>query len=911
MNKFFLTENEKKQILKLHSVKNILLEKGERWAGPAARARQYEITFGRNLDLPYFREFVRRVEADQPIFSRRAENGQFEYETQGYRNTEDFINDVSNEISNNPSRSAHEIIYERIERLNPNDRAKFDKLAAEEAELIIRTEYTNPGNETTIYTRQNYEQHINEQLDRLITANPEMTPTMIKDAIDAIEARFKQFIEGITGDATANSHYSDIPSRIKRERAPDNQVNQNTVDNRSWFKQTLQKITKSTWFKLNRIFEEITLFSRSVRASEGYLPDANINDSIRLIREYSNNATSGARRKQILEELRINLKTRITGETNIINELEAAKTKIFEAIDADPNLSTEAKKKFKEDFEQRERFNWAGGIQERVNWFNELKTDTETSLGQGETPKDMAVSERYGTGPFGFTKVKGTCWRLINLIATGTFKFPTEVYRDMMRYKGTTRAKWGKNYLFLMLLKYGLLPAIGSIIMFGWDAANCAYMSAKAKDPNYVDSLPDGWKEACSAYQKGGGQLFLYEIKDKIIGKLYRDITDIFKGNNDDNWFEEGPEWLNIVENVFDFLNPFSTYFDNIVMAYFDVQAWAKIMNSFVDKAEEVEDKVDNAVVKTKEEIEKLQDQQLSVEEKGEKQIIKTNMDAGMYSVVSDLKNTKGWRYILDNRTYNPDNVTYIVDDPLDDKIKYIITTNRNTTASIITGNGKEFSGGPERWEEFVKYINRRIQMSENQPINDSGPRNVQEEGYKIIYNKLKKMIKEESEGKKFGEDNFVHWRKTFTFQSYDPENRDWKTVKISAKQDEIEKWLDHYRKKYDEDDSFVRAVVHAFNEDKNGKNKIRKISFNKDYASLTEGIKPTGILEFLSLIRESKELEIWSVKYYSDGNWELVKGSYTEEELKNLGKVIQDKNKEQEERRNPVDGLKKKNLQQ
>jgi len=911
MHKFFLTETEKKQILKLHSVKNILLEKGERWGGVRVRTRQYEITFGRNLDLPYFREFVRRVEADQPIFSKRAEDGTFEYDSEGYRRTEDFIDRIESEVRNNPDRPAHEIIYERIERLNPNDRAKFDRLAAEEAQLIIKTELTSPANPATIEMRREYEDWMNRTLDRLIQNNPTLTPTGIKDIIDGMEAKFKDFIEGETKDTTANSHYSDIPSRIKRERAPNNEVNPNTTDNRSWFTQMLQKVTKSTWFKLNRIFEEITLFSRSVMASEGYLPDANINDSIRLIREYSNNATSGARRKQILEELRINLKTRITGETNVINELEAAKAKIFDAIDADPNLSAEAKKKFKEDFEQRERFNWAGGVQERVNWFNELKTDTETSLGQGETPVDTKESYRYGNGPFGFLKIKGICWRLINLVATGTFKFPTEVYRDMLRYKGTTRVKWGKNYLFLMLLKYGLLPAMGSIIMFAWEANNCAYMSAKAKDPNYVDSLPDGWKEACSAYEKGTGQLILYEIKDKIIGKLYRDITDIFKANNDDNWFEEGPEWLNITENVFDFLNPFSTYFDNIAMAYFDVQTWAKLMNTFVDKTEEVEERVDNTVKKTKEELDKLQDQELSVEEKGEKQMIKTNMDAGMNSVPSDLKKTRGWKYIFDNRSYNPEDITYIVDDPLDDKIKYVVSTNRNTTASVITGNGQEFSGGPERWDAFVKYINRRIQMNDNQPIDDSGPKNVQEEGYKIIYNKLKKMIKEESEGKKFGEDNFVHWRKTFTFQSYDPENRDWKTVKISAKQDEIEKWLDHYRKKYDEDDSFVRAVVHAFNEDKNGKNKIRKISFNKDYASLTEGIKPTGILEFLSLIRESKELEIWSVKYYSDGNWELVKGSYTEEELKNLGKVIQDKNKEQEERRNPVDGLKKKNLQQ
>jgi hypothetical protein len=162
-----------------------------------------------------------------------------------------------------------------------------------------------------------------------------------------------------------------------------------------------------------------------------------------------------------------------------------------------------------------------------------------------------------------------------------------------------------------------------------------------------------------------------------------------------------------------------------------------------------------------------------------------------------------------------------------------------------------------------------------------------------------------ENEGKKFGEDNFKHWKQTFKFQHYDDEKREYVDVKIITKMDEIIDKIDQYRKKYDEDDAFVRSVIDVFNDDKS--KKIDRISFNKDLANLTESVNVKGLLEVLSIIRESKELEIWTVKHYGDGNWELVKGSYNKNELQNIGKTIRDREKEQEERKNPEQGLKKK----
>jgi hypothetical protein len=158
--------------------------------------------------------------------------------------------------------------------------------------------------------------------------------------------------------------------------------------------------------------------------------------------------------------------------------------------------------------------------------------------------------------------------------------------------------------------------------------------------------------------------------------------------------------------------------------------------------------------------------------------------------------------------------------------------------------------------------------------------------------------------GKRFGDDNFKHWLDTFRFFNYDNESGEYKEVKITSKMQEIIDNVPHFRKNYDEDDSFVRSVIRVFG------NKIDRVSFDKGFARLTENKKVFGLMKVLANIRESKELEIWTVKHYSDGNWELVKGSFNKKELQNVGKTVRDREKESEERKKPVDGLKKKEQQ-
>jgi len=156
----------------------------------------------------------------------------------------------------------------------------------------------------------------------------------------------------------------------------------------------------------------------------------------------------------------------------------------------------------------------------------------------------------------------------------------------------------------------------------------------------------------------------------------------------------------------------------------------------------------------------------------------------------------------------------------------------------------------------------------------------------------------------KFGEDNFKHWKDTFKFQSYDEDNAEYKDVKI--KMEDVMDRINHYRKKYDEDDAFVRAVVDTHEN-------VVRILFTKDLAHLTESTRFVGLINVLKFLREDRgEMEIWSVSRPTNGNWFLVKGDFNKRELANMDlhkKEPEDKEKKVEPR--PEEGLKKKNRKQ
>ena len=125
----------------------------------------------------------------------------------------------------------------------------------------------------------------------------------------------------------------------------------------------------------------------------------------------------------------------------------------------------------------------------------------------------------------------------------------------------------------------------------------------------------------------------------------------------------------------------------------------------------------------------------------------------------------------------------------------------------------------------------------------------------------------------KFGEDNFKHWKDTFVFKSEDEKNPgQFKQVKINM--EDVMDRINHYRKKYDEDDAFVRAVLDTHDN-------VVKVMYTKDLADISESARPRGLA---LVLRENRgELEIFSVSRPSNGNWFLVKGDYTPSQLANM----------------------------
>jgi hypothetical protein len=158
-----------------------------------------------------------------------------------------------------------------------------------------------------------------------------------------------------------------------------------------------------------------------------------------------------------------------------------------------------------------------------------------------------------------------------------------------------------------------------------------------------------------------------------------------------------------------------------------------------------------------------------------------------------------------------------------------------------------------------------------------------------------------EKQGTKFGEDNFKHWKDTFTFKSQDDKNPgQYKEVKINM--EDVMDRINHYRKKYDEDDAFVRAVIDTHDD-------VVKIMFTKDLANIEESATPRGLALVLRTIKESRgEMEIFSVARPANGNWFLVKGDYTPNQLANMDlEKKEPKSKEKEVVTKAEDDLKKK----
>jgi hypothetical protein len=121
---------------------------------------------------------------------------------------------------------------------------------------------------------------------------------------------------------------------------------------------------------------------------------------------------------------------------------------------------------------------------------------------------------------------------------------------------------------------------------------------------------------------------------------------------------------------------------------------------------------------------------------------------------------------------------------------------------------------------------------------------------------------------------------------------------------DDVMDRINHYRKKYDEDDAFVRAVIDTHDD-------VVKIMFTKDLANIHESVTLRGLALVLRTIKESRgEMEIWSVARPANGNWFLVKGDYTPKQMVTMDlQKNEPRNKETKVVTRAEDDLKKKEI--
>jgi len=329
-------------------------------------------------------------------------------------------------------------------------------------------------------------------------------------------------------------------------------------------------------------------------------------------------------------------------------------------------------------------------------------------------------------------------------------------------------------------------------------------------------------------------------------------------------------------------------YLDDIGLWIFNLSVTKDEVNDPDKLLDDTKNKLkipDDADQFVKDQIEKAQK---TVEYQQDKKRIEDNLKAW----ASDVD----YSYITKNLMYDTSTLSFYIEDPSNKAIKYFMNNNGGNTDLQVNGivNGKklmwvknedskEKAQSQGTLKDFVIYINKL------KPVKAESR-----------YKKTNNMITERNK-EKFGEDNFKHWKDTFTFKAQDEKNPgQYKEVKI--KMEDVMDRINHYRKKYDEDDSFVRAVIDTHED-------VVKIMFTKDLANIHESATPRGLALVLRTIKESRgEMEIFSVARPANGNWFLVKGDYTPNQLANMDlEKKEPRTKETEVNSKSEDDLKKK----
>ena len=875
--------------------------------------RAFDIDLGmlnRTAQINKVRRYLTDIERQGSMFSKEGQSGMiYPYESIGFRTSNDFMRTIETVADPNLSNTQRAVEIERVIRqLEVKDVFKFETKVKTGAKEQLDLELRNPDSDFRTQLNDSVRDVLDENVQTALERNPNLTTEELTALTDITYEKIK--IE-LTADLGDNANlFDEIPLEVKEQLRNNPDIAPEPVKEKLsddiW-----TNITDTDFLRIKNVFAEL----RKLRL--GVNVEANIRDTNRQLELLQRYDLSAGQKIRIFERLRQNISSVISGDIADLANFKDALKKVDASIDA-LDLPKETRDSMKKQLRKKMTLNWFGAsVGEEIDWVSKTEQELDTAhYGGGKNTLSNLQTRFTGNVPgtkmstdylkdFGLNFAK----RALNVAVVGQFRTFEEIGNDARTLRGGTRTRYFKTYLQMLLIKFIILPLVELFWNIPITYQSCARY--KIKKQSAIDAIKDAGgdevdkaelekampiPEVCKEIEKGNWLQNALTVFKNEANSLPSQLNSLLTANGQDNWFGTDKSWAITVENAFDFLNPFSSKLDDLFRIGYDYNKYEEWNKQYDSELNKVLDQIDERLKTVKEEEEKIKNIILNPKQSAEKVRAKESIDMLLtrpnYVSVERQKSPE-YDYVKDNMSFDVTNMKWYVPNPQNKDDKYYFDGDFNKTGYYIDFKGEKLF--PQDWSEFLDQI--EMELVSTGPVDNSGPRNVGESIKKII----NKIIMEENNGKKFGEDNFKHWKETFTFKSEDKGNPgQFKEVKI--KMEDVMDRISHYRKKYDEDDSFVRAVVDTHPD-------VVKIMYTKGLADINESATPRGLALVLRVIKESRgEMEIFSVARPSNGNWFLVKGDYTQSQLANMDlEKKEPKDKEEKKEVSGSEELKKK----